>query len=186
MKRIARLVVGAARVVVPILFVTSAVAADTPPAPPMIPNARTPLDGVLTGGQPTFPQLERAAQEGWRTVINLRTEGEPGFEWERAAAERLGMSYIQIPIAGAADLTRANVERLDTTLRDARPAGRVLLHCASGNRAGALLALRENWLHGAAPEDALALGLAAGLTSLEPQTRRLLGLESRPDQRDER
>jgi protein tyrosine phosphatase (PTP) superfamily phosphohydrolase (DUF442 family) len=96
------------------------------------------------------------------------------------------MSYIQIPIAGAADLTRANVERLDTTLRDARPAGRVLLHCASGNRAGALLALRENWLHGAAPEDALALGLAAGLTSLEPQTRRLLGLESRPDQRDER
>jgi protein tyrosine phosphatase (PTP) superfamily phosphohydrolase (DUF442 family) len=96
------------------------------------------------------------------------------------------MSYVRIPVAGAADLTRINVELLDTALRVAEPAGRVLLHCVSGNRVGALLALRENWLYGASPEDALALGRAAGLTSLEPETRKLLGLEPPPDPREER
>jgi protein tyrosine phosphatase (PTP) superfamily phosphohydrolase (DUF442 family) len=84
------------------------------------------------------------------------------------------LRYVELPIAGASDLTRENVERLDRALRDALPAGPVLLHCASGNRVGALLALRETWLRGAEPEAALALGRAAGLAGLEAKTRELM------------
>jgi hypothetical protein len=51
-----------------------------------------------------------------------------------------------------------------------------MVHCASGNRVGALLALRANRLEGASPEDALELGLDAGLTRLEPAVREALGL----------
>ena len=52
----------------------------------------------------------------------------------------------------------------------------IALACSSGNRAGALLALRAFWLDGADAASALELGLAAGLTRLEPSVRLLLGL----------
>jgi hypothetical protein len=42
-----------------------------------------------------------------------------------------------------------------------------LLHCGSGNRVGALLALRESQ-DGADDESALEYGRSAGLTKLEP------------------
>ena len=144
-------------------------------------NARVPLDGVLSGGQPTLEQIEAAAASGFATVINLRTPKEPGFEWEPEAVERSGIRYVHIPVDGASGLTRENVERIDAALRAALAEGPVLLHCASGNRIGAALALRAAWLEGAEPEAALKLGLAAGLTRLEPHIRKTLGLDEAGD-----
>jgi len=141
-----------------------------------IPFARIPFDGVLTGGQPTPEQLGAAARAGFRTVINLRAEGEPGGDADPAEAARLGLRYVWIPVAGTAGLTRDNVEKLDAALREALPQGPVLLHCGSGNRVGALLALRAAWLGNAEPEAALKLGVDAGMTHLEPEVRKLLGL----------
>ncbi len=139
-------------------------------------NARVPMEGVLSGGQPTPEQIEAAARGGFRTVINLRTEREPGFEWERERVEAFGMRYVQIPVAGADGLTRENVERIDAALTEALEEGPVLLHCGSGNRIGAILALRAAWLEGADADQALKYGLSSGLTRLEDATRRLLEL----------
>ncbi len=44
--------------------------------------------------------------------------------------------------------------------------GPVLLHCRTGNRVGALLALRAS-MQGASDEEALEIGRKAGLGSLE-------------------
>lgn len=148
--------------------------ANAPPGPPEIPNGRVPIEGLLSGGQPTPEQLEQAARAGYRTVINLRDPAEGGFEWEEETATRLGMRYVNIPIAGSAALTRENVVRFDAALGEALAEGPVLLHCASGNRDGALLALREAWLKGGEPEKAIALGKAAGLTRLEGEVRKIL------------
>ena len=142
-----------------------------------IPNARVPMDGLLSGGQPTPSQIESAARGGFRTVINLRTDQEPGFEWEREAVEKAGMRYIQIPV-GAEGLARENVERIDAALAKALSEGPVLLHCGSGNRIGAVLALREAWLGGKPSEEALNYGLASGLTRLEGKVREILDLPS--------
>jgi len=139
-------------------------------------NARVPLAGVLSGGQPTEEQIALAGRAGFRTVINLRTAEERGFEWEREAVERSGMRYVQIPVAGAAGLTRENAERLDKELERGIAEGPVLLHCASGNRIGALLALRAAWLEGVDPQEALEYGRDSGLTGLEAATSELLGL----------
>ena len=153
------------------------VLAGAPPASSStIAQVPRPLEGILSMGQPTPQQIEDAARAGVRTVINLRTDAEGGFEWEQAAVEGLGMRYVRIPIAGADDLTRDNVKRLDDVLREDLARGQVLLHCASGNRNGALLALREAWMRGASPEAALEVGRAAGLTRFAPETRALLGL----------
>lgn len=154
-------------------------AAEQQPAPSaLVPvaNARVPLASVLSGGQPTAEQIALAGRAGFRTVINLRTDQERGFEWEREAVEKSGMRYVQIPVAGAAGLTRDNAERLDRELERALAEGPVLLHCASGNRIGALLALRAAWLEGVDPEKALQYGRDSGLTGLDAATSELLGL----------
>jgi len=141
-----------------------------------IPSARVPIPGVLSGGQPTQDQIASAGSAGYKTVINLRPDTEPGFEWEAAAVKAAGMAYVSIPVAGAAGLTKDNVTRLDAALKDAAANGPVLLHCGSGNRIGALLALRAAWLEGKNPAAALDYGRASGLTGLEPAVKSMLGL----------
>ncbi len=166
---------GAAILALSFLVLSTALAAPPTLLLP-VPNARIPVAGVLSGGQPTKDQIASAGSAGYKTVINLRTDTEPGFEWEAAAVKVAGMAYVSIPVAGPADLTKDNVVRLDAALKEAAVAGPVLLHCGSGNRIGALLALRAVWLEGKDPAVALAYGKASGLTGLEPAVKSLLGL----------
>jgi len=157
-------------------FVVTAVTAGQPTLLLPIPNARTPIPGVLSGGQPTRDQIAAAGTAGYKTVINLRPDTEPGFEWEAAAVKAGGMTYVSIPVAGTAGLTKENVARFDAALKDAAAKGPALLHCASGNRIGALLALRAVWLEGKDPAAGLEYGRASGLTGLEPTVKSMLGL----------
>jgi uncharacterized protein (TIGR01244 family) len=151
------------------------VAAAAPTAPPLpIPNARTPIPGVLSGGQPTEEQIAAAGAAGYKTVINLRADSESGFAWEPAAVQAAGMTYVSIPVPGSEDFTKDNVIRLDAALKAAEAKGPVLLHCTSGNRVGAMLALRAAWLDGKDPAAALALGEAAGLTRSKATVKTLL------------
>jgi len=84
-----------------------------------------------------------------------------------------GLRYVEIPVDHAAGLTEENARRLDELLRD--PAARpMIVHCASGNRVGALLALRARLVEGASVDEALELGRKAGLTRLEPVVRERL------------
>lgn len=159
----------------------SAQPSETPSTSPVeIRNARTPLDGVLTGGQPTEEQLAALAKAGYRTLVNLRTEGEnPVSDREAALAEEVGMRYLHIPVAGARGLTEENARRLSEVLEDddLRP---LVVHCGSGNRVGALFALEAFQIDGEDPAKALQIGLEAGLTRLEPVVREKLGLEPAP------
>lgn len=142
----------------------------------LLPNGRAPLPRVVTGGQPSPEQLSALAAAGFRTVVNLRAEGEPSPVADPAAAvEELGMRYVHIPVAGVEGLDRGNARALAEVLAD-ETAYPVVIHCASGNRVGALLALEAAWIGGADPEEALELGLDAGLTRLEPRVRELLEL----------
>ncbi|MEQ1579922.1 MAG: protein tyrosine phosphatase family protein [Steroidobacteraceae bacterium] len=130
-----------------------------------LPNRKDPLEGITSAGQPTAEQLTAAATEGFKTVIDLRPASEDHGMDERVIVEKLGMRYVTLPVSGAKDISYANAAALDKLLAEAK--GPVLLHCASGNRAGALLALRAK-LKGADDESALALGVASGVTGLQP------------------
>lgn len=144
------------------------------PAPPDLMNRADPLPGVTTSGQPDEASLQDLAAAGYTTVIDLRRADEDrGFD-EQAAVEELGMSYVSLPIDGARGVTYENASLLDAALSDVE--GPVLLHCATSNRVGALLSLRER-LHGASPDAALALGTRAGLASLRE------AVEARLDER---
>ncbi|MEM9593689.1 MAG: sulfur transferase domain-containing protein [Acidobacteriota bacterium] len=140
-----------------------------------IPNARTPLPGMLTGGQPSREALEQAAAAGYGTIVNLRGAGEGDEGWNEAAeVEALGMRYVALPIASADDLDREKILRLVALITDSEPQ-LMMVHCASGNRVGALIALAAAEA-GTPPDAALRIGLDAGLTGLEPVIRERLGL----------
>lgn len=138
-----------------------------------IPNACT-LGGLCTGGRPRPEDLAKAAELGVKVVVNLCPPAEsPGFD-EAAVVAGLGMSYVNIPVAGADDLSPGNVALLAAALDGNGDSRRALLHCASGNRAGAMLALKAKQVDGKSPAEALEIGRAAGLKGLEPVVAQLL------------
>lgn len=119
-------------------------------------------------GQPTPAHLAELARQGVRTVINLRGAEEPVDYDEAAEAARLGLRYVTLPITGAADFDRDRVREFGRLLDDAGREGGVLIHCATSNRVGAMVALDETLNRGCALPQALELGRAAGLKTLEP------------------
>ncbi|MGA7965164.1 MAG: sulfur transferase domain-containing protein, partial [Gammaproteobacteria bacterium] len=105
-----------------------------------LPNACQPEANLLTGGQPSRACLKAASTAGYHTVVNLCPPGEfAGFD-EAEAVRALGMNYVCIPVASPHDLDAGAVQALDEALAQAGDQP-VLVHCASGNRVGALLAL---------------------------------------------
>ena len=140
-----------------------------------LPNEVEFKPGLYTGGQPTEENLRNAADADVEAVIDLRPSAEtPDFN-EEELVEQLGMDYHYRPVHGAGDLTRESVEWLDDKLAETE-GRKTLVHCSSGNRVGALMALRAYWLYDTAPEEALDIGKRAGLTALEDDVRELLGI----------
>lgn len=129
-----------------------------------------PVDGITAAGQPDEAALKVFADQGYTTVIDLRTAGEDRGMDEPAVIESLGMDYVLLPI-GRDEITFDSAKTLDDLIKDAE--GPVLVHCGSSNRVGALLALRRS-LAGADDETALAYGLDGGLSSLEGRVKEVL------------
>ena len=80
------------------------------------------------------------------------------------------MEYVLFPIGGNG-ITFDNARKLDELIEAAE--GPVLVHCASANRVGALLALRKS-LEGADDETALEYGRQGGMTRLEGRVKEAL------------
>lgn len=138
-------------------------------------NARMPMTHTLTGGQPTPEQFAALEAAGIERFISLRPISEDGAGWEEERADTDGADFARIPIAGAEDLTRENVASFAALLeRDGEAP--TMVYCASGNRAGALFALKAAWVDGMDPEAALELGREAGLTGLDEAVQELLGV----------
>lgn len=137
-----------------------------------LPGLRQPRPGVYTGGQPAADAWAGMAAAGVGTVINLRPDAELAGRDEAAEVRAAGMAYHQIPVAGAGDLTGANADRLWALLKDAK--GPVVVHCASGNRVGGLLAIALARHEGLDADAALAAGREAGMASTEAKVKTVL------------
>lgn len=140
---------------------------------PQVPDLRQPQDHRLVSGAIDAADVGRMRAAGVKHLINLRTAEETeGFD-EARIATGLGLDYHAIPIAGAQSLTKDNAQKLDELLEQAGDE-LTLIHCASGNRVGALIAVREAWIKGQSTEAAIAEGKRWGLTSLEGAVRAAL------------
>lgn len=137
-----------------------------------IPGFKQPRPTLIIGGQPEAGAWQDAAEQGVTTVINLRPDAEMAGRDEAAEVARAGLAYRQIPVDGAGDITPANAREL-WRLVEAAP-GTVIVHCASGNRVGALLAIGAALEGGMSHQDAIDFGKASGLGSAEGRVRDVL------------
>lgn len=131
-----------------------------------LPQVRFPEPQRVVSGAIAETHLQAIKAAGIQHVVSLRPAQEnPGFDEPRAVAAH-GLEFHAIPIQGPQSLTRENARALDAVLEQIgdEPA---LLHCSSGNRVGALIALREAWVHGKSSDEAIATGKRWGLTTLE-------------------
>jgi len=133
-----------------------------------------PEHGIVTSGQPSEATLRNVAAAGYGTVIDMRAADENRGIDEERIIENLGMRYVAFPLASKEDISFAKAVELDELLSSVE--GPVLVHCASGNRVGAIFALRAK-NNGADSSDALALGKSAGLTRLEGLVKKRLEIE---------
>jgi len=138
----------------------------------LIPQFRQPRPQLLTGGQPEPEAWPALAKAGVATVVNLRPASETPGRDEAREVRAAGLTYINLPIDGPDKLGPNQVGALWQALESAE--GKVLVHCGTGNRCGALLALAEAWHRGRSPEEAVEFGRQAGLVGLEPAVRSLL------------
>lgn len=132
-------------------------------------NGACPLPGVATGGQPADAHLKALAKAGFTTVLDLRAADEPrGFN-EAAAMKAAKLSYELLPVTPAT-LDDGTFDRFRALMKKAGGKG-VFVHCASGNRVGAVmvpwLVLDRGW----PIEKAVSSAKAGGLRSPEMEAK---------------
>ena len=114
---------------------------------------------IATGGL-IGDGAQALATHGFKTIIDLRTEAE-GTHEEKVAVEAAGMRYVNIPVTGAG-INDAQLAAFTKAIEATQTP--VLVHCASGNRAGALWATYR-MSKGVAAEIALEEGRTAGMSA---------------------
>ncbi len=126
-------------------------------------GAKFPQPGVLFGGQPTQAQLEAMAADGLGLVLDLRAKGENrGFD-ESAALQSLDIAYLNLPVDAERLTQPETFERFIDAMK--KLDGPTLVHCASGNRVGALYYAYLVAGKGVDREEARALAKENGLRS---------------------
>ena len=132
-------------------------------------NAKFPDANTVVTGKLSPEKIAKIAEAGIEHIINLQPDSALSFD-EKSAVEAAGIHYTHLPISGADDLKQVNLLEFDKALR-AHHGKKTLLHCGSGNRVGACMALRAGWLRGRKMDTAMERGKQHGLTGLEEEVR---------------
>ncbi|MCW8878101.1 MAG: protein tyrosine phosphatase family protein [Kangiellaceae bacterium] len=130
-----------------------------------IKNVRFVSDELITGGQPTSKQIEQLRQLGVKNIINLRGEDEFYKFDEKVEVESKGLNYVNLQIIGKAGVTIENAKLFAEIM--SKQQGKTFVHCASGNRVGAMFALSHALNEGKSLEEAIEFGEKAGMRSLK-------------------
>lgn len=117
----------------------------------------TKIDSTIACGGALSPEAFAALkQAGYKSVVNLRTEFEPGAdpEEERKAAKDAGLTYIHLPFVNASpDPSKLDEFLKVVTLPVNQP---MMLHCASGGRASMFWAVKRVMIDGWPVEKAMS------------------------------
>jgi uncharacterized protein (TIGR01244 family) len=118
-------------------------------------------DELAVAGQITLDQVFHLVDEGYRTVLNLRSPREDGFiESEQQKVEWLGLHYLNTPM----NLKEVNSGDIQIILQQISEIPKpLLLHCDDGVRAAAIALMHVATKQGTALEQALQRTIQLGL-----------------------
>lgn len=125
---------------------------------------------LYISAQPDSAALVDARRHDVGVIINLRESEEQTWDEARAASKE-GLTYYNVPIARKGTSFDQNAMKRISTLVQQHPNEKILLHCSSGNRAAAWLAIHLTNDHGIAIENSIVLAKMAGLTNAGVESR---------------
>jgi uncharacterized protein (TIGR01244 family) len=136
-------------------------------------NVKKINDELTVAGQVTPEQLQQAASQGYKSVLNLRSPDEQGFmSDEQQQAQVLGLHYINIPVKPneiSDELTTEVLQQIDQLPKPA------LIHCGSAMRAGLMAFINVATRQGMTPEQVFEKAAAAGFDcNTNPQMKQFL------------
>jgi len=103
-------------------------------------NAGKINDVLYRGAQPKENGLAELKKLGVTTIVDLRGEDREKLDWERGAAEALGMRFVHLPVSGWSPPSDEQVAQFLGLFRD-DPHQRVFVHCRFGDdRTGVFVA----------------------------------------------
>ena len=126
-------------------------------------------DDFVTGAQPVGDAYTKAAANGFRSVLSLRTANEGvDLAQERSKVESVKMRYFNIPVISSSP----QVQQADEFLRLSRDKSNhpMLVTCASANRVGAFMMILRVVDQGWSEEKALQEATRIGLNSEKLKT----------------
>lgn len=142
----------------------SAAVAQTPPAQaPDIRNFLQVTPDFCTGGQPRLEHFDALKTRGVKTVLNLRTPGEHRADEEKAAVEKAGLKYFNIPVVYR-EPKDSDVDEFLRITDD--PANRpMFVHCTAAIRVGGFWLIRRVLRDGMSWDAALEESRKVGLVN---------------------
>ncbi|MGE0761904.1 MAG: sulfur transferase domain-containing protein [Bdellovibrionales bacterium] len=133
------------------------------------------LDQVTQYGQfyfsaaPDENALAEFKKRGGQAVVDLRTTKEMDCS-ELAVATKLGLKYQNIQFKKAEPINKAVIAQIEKAVADSKGAS-ILLHCETGNRAAAWLAIHLVTQDKMKPKEALSIAEEVGLRSADLKTK---------------
>ncbi|MBD2524627.1 sulfur transferase domain-containing protein [Nostoc sp. FACHB-133] len=135
-------------------------------------NTKKVSEDLSAAGQPTPEELKQAAQEGFKSVLNLRSPDEPGFlSDEQQQAQAAGLQYANIPLKPSEanqELTEAAIQEIENLPKP------ILIHCAAGARAGGIALIANAISEGLTYEEISQKAQELGLNLEQPQLKQFL------------
>ncbi|MBW4687887.1 MAG: protein tyrosine phosphatase family protein [Komarekiella atlantica HA4396-MV6] len=129
-------------------------------------------DDLSATGQLTPEQLQQAADEGFKSVINLRSPDEQGFlSDEQQQAEAAGLQYANIPLKPTEpnqELTKAALEEIADLPKP------ILIHCAAGARASGIALIANAIQEGLTDEQIQQKAADLGISLEQPHLKQFL------------
>jgi tyrosine-protein phosphatase SIW14 len=86
-------------------------------------------DNYFRGAQPMPDDYASLAALGVKTIVDLRNDP---TDYEKSAAEAVGIKYIPVPMSGWKSPKDADVQKVVSILNDPATYGKVFVHCKAG------------------------------------------------------
>ncbi|ALF56593.1 beta-lactamase hydrolase-family protein [Nostoc piscinale CENA21] len=120
-------------------------------------------DDLAIAGQITLDQLKQLAEEGYQSVINLRSPDETSsLDNEKEKVELLGLQYINFPTNLGEINHQAALDIFQVINKSSKP---TLIHCDDSIRSAAIVLLYIATKQGVTFEKALQQTINLGLIS---------------------